>query len=325
MSAKRRRFHLPISLALMAALVLAATVASAALIVPTKVIATDGNETLPSANGTWIVWSSNAGHPNRYDAFARPSAGGTRVKLNETGTGGYAGGFDPGTNTVIYQQVDHGSSNLYFYDLDTRQRSLVPGVNSSRWEWAPLVSATYVMYQRDLRVDGVWWTEMRIRDRASGFERLLRKVRSAIVFTFTGSISDSHASWNVCVSRCRAFVGEIETDVAGFTVTPFEIHPDPFKHQSMPVVDEANGAIYYVRGGTTCGANVNIFRTPLTPPYSQLGAKVVDLAPNVDVAYRLSLAPNLTTEMDDLYFARWKCGPGEADIYAARGVAPIAP
>ena len=325
MSARRRRFHPPVLLALVAALVLAATVASAALIVPTKVIGTDGNETTGSANGTWIMWSSNSGHPKRYDALARPSAGGTRVKLNETGTAGYAGGFDPGTNTVIYQQVDHGSSNLYFFDLDTKQRSLVPGVNSSRWEWAPLVSAQYVMYQRDLRVDGVWWTELRIRDRTTGFERLIRKVRSAKVFTFTGSIGDSHASWNVCASKCKAFVGEIVPDATGFTVAAFEIHPDPLKHQSMPVVDEANGAIYYVRGGTTCGANVNIFRTPLTPPYGQLGAKVVDLAPNVDVAYRLSLAPNLASGMYDLYFARWKCGSRESDIYAARGVAPITP
>ncbi|HEX2425069.1 MAG TPA: hypothetical protein VHM47_04210 [Actinomycetota bacterium] len=100
------------------------------------------------ANSTWVAWTSRANSMNAHsvsNAFARPIAGGTAIQLNAANTQGFTGGLDPGTNTVIFQQVDLSArtnpSGLYFYDLDTQMRTPVPGVNTKRWEWGPRISA----------------------------------------------------------------------------------------------------------------------------------------------------------------------------------------
>jgi hypothetical protein len=101
------------------------------------------------ANDAYLVYTQWA-RSKGARAMARRIDGGSARTLNAAGTEGATGGFDPGTNRVIYQQWKRskGRSDLFFYDLDTGRRSKVPGVNTRAWEFHPRISSTFIAFQR---------------------------------------------------------------------------------------------------------------------------------------------------------------------------------
>ena len=78
--------------------------------------------------------------------------------------------------------------------------------------------------------------------------------------------------------------------------------------------------MYFVRSGHACGVAVRIMRVPL----SDLGATPVLLAAlpdGIDTGLQQSVQ-DLGTQVD-LWFSRYRCGPGQGDIYRLRDVGPV--
>lgn len=268
----------------------------------------------PFANDTYVVYSQwSPRRPNRFTAFARPLAGGAPIRLNEAGTNGEAGGFDPGTNQVIYTQwTRQEAATLYFYDLDTGQRTEVPGVNSAAGSWVPLISSTFITFLRDRFRQGVWYTDLLVFERATGQTRTIRTWKEP-VFGFPGSVGDRYVAYTLCTKRnCFAHLYDWETD------TQRRIPTVNRRPQYAPVVDETNGVVYVVRSGDRCGRRVGIWRQPLD--LSSGATKLFGLPRGIDTGWISSVTPNGATGQTDLYFERWECAGETGDIYVARGV-----
>jgi hypothetical protein len=304
--------------AVLSALVVTLLPATAgATVTPEEVIGGRANQLLPFGNAAYVDWSANTRRrPDHYNAFAKNLATATRSRLNEAGTIGWSGGFDPGTNTVIYQQIESGSSDLFFYDLDTGTRTSVSGVDTRRWEWGPRISTSYILFDRDYRKNGVWYTDIRLFDRTAATTALIATLPiSGTGVVSDGGVGESYAWYTVCRRNCYAYVYNIAAGTVQ-RIPTVNRHP-----QYAPAVDETNGTVYWVRSGFACGAKVNVWRAPLSDMSAT--TKVVDLEDGIDTDWAMSLAPNATSGGLDLLFGRVDCASGDIDVYAARDVSAV--
>ncbi len=81
--------------------------------------------------------------------------------MNEKGTEGYPGGFDPGTNTVIYAQYTNQGSDIGLFDLDTMTGVQGPrSMRTSAVEFDPHISTAYFSFFRWQRVNGVRYANL---------------------------------------------------------------------------------------------------------------------------------------------------------------------
>ena len=90
------------------------------------------------------------------------------------------------------------------------------------------------------------------------------------------------------------------------------------KNQYAPVIDEADGTMYFVRAAShACGKGVTIRRGALG---SDGSAVLASLPAGINTDYQQSVAPNPASGRLDLYFDRYRCRANTGDIYALRGV-----
>lgn len=315
-----RSFGLPV--AIVAAVVLAGS--ALAQITPVRVLGGKPQQSLGFANGTWVAWTSRPNSTKAQTlstAFARPVADGSKITLNAENTQGFTGGFDPGTNTVIYQQIDlsaeKNASDLYFYDLDTQTRTAVTDVNTKRWEWAPRISSGHILFDVDYRRNHVWHTAIELYDRTAATTTTLGTWRTGRFYPPTGAVGDTYATWTVCSSSCTAYIYDIAT------ATTSEIPTKNDRPEYAPVVDEANARVYYVRSGKmSCGHHAVILRLPVTD-LSQTPTKIAAMPDGVDIDDAMSLAPDSSTGGSDLLFSRVVCRNSNEDVYELTDVGAV--
>jgi hypothetical protein len=286
-----------------------------ATIEPYEVIGGHGVQVFAFANDSDIVWTTNSTrYGQRFNAYVRPRFGGATVKINAPGTQGFTGGFDPGTDTVIYQQVQNGRSRLYWYDLDTSTRSLVVGVNSKRWEWGPRVSASYILFARDHGRKGITYTSLYLFDRRTSTTRRLGTWRRARYRVQPGSVGQRYATWTLCRRRtCFAYL---------YTIASRDRQRIPARRrrpQFAQAVTEANGAVYFLASGASCGAGVAIMRLR-AGNLSARPTKILDLPAGIDVGYTMSMAPDRNGSDQDLLFDRVRCRSSTSDVYEVDAV-----
>lgn len=312
-----RRHPAVAPLLVLAMLALMAGDASAGLITPEPVLSGPGDQYRAHSNETYLAWSETAeDNPDHTNAFIRRLSGTGRTRINPVGTEGFTGNFEPGTDRLIYQRVSAEGSDLYFYNAATKFSSRVGGVNSGWWEYSPRISSAYVFFARDLKVNGVWYTDLLLYKRANGATRRLGRWAVSATDVFTGGVGERWASWTVCTTTtCRAYI----YDAKERKTRKIPTYND--KPQYAPIVDEEDRQVFFARSGLACGSNVNIFATLIgalaTAPW-----KIVDMPDGYDVGYRMSLADNPDTGQQDLYLERVRCSDFNFDVYAARGVPP---
>ncbi len=255
------------------------------------------------------------------NAFAKPIAGGTAIQLNAANTQGFTGGLDPGTNTVIYQQVDLSArtnpSGLYFYDLDTQMRTPVPGVNTKRWEWGPRISAGYILFDVDYRKNGKWRTAVELHDRSTGVTIDLATWAISRYYVPTGAVGERYATWTRCSSTCSVYVYDIATK------TTMVIPTKDGRPQYAPVVDETNGRVYFVRSGKGggCGRHVVVLRLPVVD-LSAAPTRIVAMPDGVDIDDSMSLASRVGSGIDPL-FSRIVCNTANIDVHELPDVGSV--
>ena len=301
---RRHRASVTIGLVL-----LLGAVPAAAITGPHRVIAGPEDQILPSANETYLIWTqSSEGSPNRYHAYGRVLGTGGRFRLNADGTRGFAGGLDPGRNRAIYQQIDGSSSDLFWFNLDSRTRQKLPAaVNTAKWEWGARVSSAFVLFLREAQGETSIW----LFDRDTRQAQKLRTWSSATFFVATGGVGDHYATWTLCGPlSCAAWFHDTVTEVTRRVPTVND------KAQYAPVIDEVDGSIYFVRSGHSCGASVGIWVRPVD--LSTPAERLVLLPAGIDTDWSMSLERQ--GDRVDLWFGRHRCGPEQADIYELRDI-----
>ena len=270
--------------------------------------------TYGSSNGTSMAWFQNTRrHPNNWTAYASdvgdPSS---KTKLNEAGTHGFTGGFDPGTNTVIYQQTNGDRSNIFLYDLDSSTGSPLSAVNSEQWEYDPSISNAFVTFVRSGRQED----KLFLYDRSGDTLTKLEAVTFPQATIFNGVVGERYATWTKCTQRtCLAMYYDTQTE------TTTRVPTANRAVQYAPVIDEANGLIFWVRSGSSCGQNVRIFRATLADIATKT---VIEALPDgVDTEWRQFLAPSDTTKgATDLWIGRFRCRIQDMDVYRIADVIP---
>lgn len=294
------------------ALVLAAVTAApaGAVSVPQRILAGPEDQLLASENATYVIWTQSSElSPNRYHAYERVRATNQVFRLNPRGTRGYAGGIDPDQDRAIYQQIDGQASDLFTIDLDTRRRIKLPvPINTGRWEWAPRISNSFFLFARDAPLK----TTIFLYDRAAKTMERLVSLDLTKYYVPPGAVGERYATWSVCGPRtCNAFIRDTDTDQTRKIPAP------DGKPRYAPIVDEAEGLVYFVRSGTTCGSTVRIMRLALAD-LAAAPVGLLTLPVGVDVGGQMSLEH--VGARVDLWFSRYRCAPQQGDIYRIRDV-----
>ena len=280
---------------------------------PAIVLGGPEDQSTPSVNATYLVWTQNSqAHPGRDHAYARtPVLGATgRFRMDPAGSRGRAGGIDPNGDRAIYQQIDGPDSDLSWFDLAARTRRKLPAaVNTGKWERDPRVSHTFVLFARDTSeaVSLFLW-----RRGAQTLEKIAT-YPFATSSVFPGSVGDRYATWTACSPvRCSVYVHDTDTDTTSRFPTRNE------RSQYAPVLDEASGMLYFVRSAPGCGASVGIWRRTLD--LSGRGVRLVALPDGIDTGWTLSLDDDVAHGRLDLWFSRYRCGSHQGDLAELRDV-----
>lgn len=300
----------PASLCLALLLAAVAIAPAGAVSAPQRILAGPEDQTIPSANSTYMIWTQNSeAFSNRYHAYGKVRGTAEVFRLNPNGTRGFAGGIDPDQDRAIYQQTDGQASDLYTINLATRRRLKLPApINTDRWEWGPRISNAFYLFARDAGGE----TTLFLYDRAAETIRALVRHDLTRFYVSPGAVGERYATWSVCGPiACNAFVRDTETDSTS------KIPASDGLARYAPIVDEREGLVYFVRSGTGCGSGVRIMRVPV----ATLGATPTTLAAfpgGVDVDFQMSLVP-LAAQVD-LWFSRHRCAAQQGDIYRLRDV-----
>jgi hypothetical protein len=125
-------------------------------------------------------------------------------------------------------------------------------------------------------------------------------------------VGERYATWTVCTpTDCNAIVHDTQTGTTRRVPAPVG------KGHYAPVVDEAEGQLYFARSGPSCGATVKIMRVPAaTPAATPVALKT--LPSGIDVGYQFSIED--AGDRVDLWFSRFRCDPGQGDLYRLRDV-----
>jgi len=297
------------------ALILMAVQPASAL-TPKVVLAEPSSQVRGSSNGTWLSWGSNSvAHPMRFNVYAQKIGSARRVPINAARTHGVAGNVIQGTNDVIYTQLTSSSWHLYLFNLDTKTRRKVRGVNTKWFEYEGRASTDFVLFDRDHRVNGVWRTDLLLYDRSAHTTRTLGTWKATAVVVLPSSVGAATASYTVIGQRTGANVAYVY-NIAMAKRTRISVPSGKFAY--APAVDETDGNVYFARSGNGCGLNVSLRRVAL----ANLAGPQTALAtmPSGIDAFDLSIAPNLATGHPDLLFTRYRCSRQNGDIYALRKI-----
>ena len=280
--------------------VAASVVAVLLLTVPaigaTGVITTKADEFNPAATDTYIAWNV---YSNKHYVVYAKQFGGSRFRVNPTGTEGWVGSIE-GT-TLIYQQYvpSKGRSDIYSYDLASKTRSKIgKPVSTDRWEYDPAGSGDWVMYARYFRnadrkiyLYNTTTHDLRPVASTSGRRWILR----------SSQVSGNYAVWEKTEVRhgrlagCNVFL----YDIAGDTTTKLD-NPNA-RCQYGPAVNPA-GTVFFARSGLGCGKNVVLREQAL----ASSATNFANLSDGHDVFSLYAVDNGDTTT--DVYYDPYKCG-----------------
>lgn len=291
--------------------------APATALTPVKVLGGPVNQYHPSSNGTYLTWTTVTRDGRQRSVYVKELASGATKKINPVGTNARTSSFVGSSNTVVYTQMSGGNWDIRFYDIDRGMRTRAPGpVNRiATQEWAPMASDTYILFWRQKfsstgRLVNGW---LLLYDRAA---ETMRTLATGVKYYLPGFAGETYVAWSTCGLQrwfpvCHVFYW---SEIGG---TVRVAQPEG-KNQYAPVIDEANGTMYFVRAAShACGKGVTIRRGALG---SDGSAVLASLPAGIDTDYQQSVAPNPASGRLDLYFDRYRCRTNTGDIYALRGV-----
>jgi hypothetical protein len=272
------------------------------------------DEMRSSASDGYLVWSANTeAKPNRYHSYVRAD-GGQPVRINPTGTTSFGAAIDQ--TTIVYEEVDHPDTDLYFTDALTPDRQPPPdGVNTRATESRPSLSGDYLLFTRSNanRVGfNKSWTRVVLFNLQTGEETVLRERMTRRSYLISDQVNGDWATFESCrfdldvgFTNCNVFRYEI----SAADQTKLE---NPGQQQYGGGVAD-DGTVYVVRSGKrdfwACGLHAKIVRMPLVGP----GVVIAKLPDGKDAltAFAFDEPGGSTT----LYFDRYSCRKNQSGIY----------
>jgi hypothetical protein len=291
-------------LVLMTGVALVVASVAYALLTPQPVISALGRQYEPAADqgGAHIAYVQNsAAHPNHWDVYVKSASG--RVKVNPTGQG-FVGGID-GT-TLIFQQVVNGQSNLRLYNLSSPALSVPSGVNTTAWEWNPTISGDWILFGRENPNVRPISDRIVLHNTNTNETRvLMTQVGSPDWVLYADQVNGDYASWTRFVPRTST------EDVFRYQISTghlLKLARPVGKDQYSSAV-AADGTVYYVRAGQSCGANAVLRQN--VPGASDTALATLPAGYDVTKMFLVDEGGGVFS----LYFDRSKCSTGAADIY----------
>jgi hypothetical protein len=306
----------PIAVSVLVGALACLPAAAQAVTGPVKIVGGPEDQLHPSVDDTYLIWTQNSeARPNVDHAFGKILGEEGRFRLDATGTRGAAGGIDPDSGRAIYQQMTDTESDLYWFDLEARDRMKVAaeGVNTDRWERDPRVSTAFLLFARDAGSS----TSLFLFDRAADAVTKIAEYDITRFYVAPGAVGDRYATWTVCGPfTCSAWWYDTqETDPKPRKLPTVDGRP-----QYAPVIDEAGGSVYFVRSGQACGASVGVWRRawPIDPDVA--AERLLALPTGIDTGWTMSLDRDVTHQRVDLWFSRYRCASQQGDVVELRDV-----
>jgi hypothetical protein len=251
-----------------------------------------------------FAWTNEMGR-GRLVAFAETS-GGALSRMSARRSNAYVGGFEAGTDRVVFQQILRGNSDLFVYDIGQRRRRALKDLNDGKWQWNPSIDThrgvTWLTYGEN-RFDGPWarWRLFLVNMR-TGERTVLDETSNRCGCLFPGTIAYPWVTWSIGADattwRYDIRTGEREPML-------------PTDRDEYSAATTPNGTTYIAQAGDRCGVNAEIYR--------------VDPGGITTLLFRLrdgreaaNLSVDPTGAHDRLYFDRRVCRTGTADILRLR-------
>jgi hypothetical protein len=296
------------------AVALASTVIAWA-VVPEKVLDDPAlNEQSSAASPAYFAWSQNLpSKPNQYNTYVQPTGGGPRVRVNPEGTRSYTVGIDG--SMVVYDAERHNNQNVRFFDAATEDRPAMPdGVNTSRREFRPTLSGSWLLFTRDNINRTSFersWTKVILFNIATEERRVLRAVRSRRAYLVGDQVNGNWATFERCrfslrtfdYSNCNVFRYNIATQATVKIANP--------GGQQYAAAIAQDGTIYMIRTGAPtvwhCGRNTRVVRFPIGGPGVVIGEIRTDAL--------TTFATDETDTSTTLYLQKLRCNANRSGIY----------
>jgi hypothetical protein len=276
-------------------------IAYAAVTGPFPVKTTTANELVPAATATWFAWTqSPAAYPNRVNVYAEdvPVDGAGVFRVNPAGTRAWAGGIDG--NTLAYQEIANGQSNIRLYDLSAKMRSTHPYINTLQWEWRPTISGEWILFGRQSRTSAA--EKILLHNTLTHITRTLASTTRSDYALYPGQVNGNWATFTACTPRCNVRRYNISLD----NTSPIP-KPSTVAHQYADSVTD-DGTVYFAASGSGCGVNVKIVRYRLSDGRVVLSS----VSSGKDIFFT-----STSEELDGshVYYDRIACSTGAANIY----------
>jgi hypothetical protein len=230
--------------------------------------------------------------------------------LNGPSTFGWGPDLLAGGSDVVFQQATprRNISDIYLVDLDLvpLHKSQPPGINTTAWEWRPLITDSWILFGRQTRThNGIF-----LYNRTTHAVRKLANPgvnRHGSPTMIPSDVNESYATWTRCAATgCNVYYYDINTRETAKVPNP---HGAVFYDGGL---SETTGDIYFARSGGGCGIAVKIFRWHIGD--GATFATVASLPSGFDEDGKIAVFDDGTH--DDVYFARVRCaGQFHADIY----------
>ena len=263
----------------------------------TPVVATPAVEETVAAGTGYVAWAAAPkSTPHAFVAYAK-KRGGSRFRVSPPGTKAFMGGID-GT-TLIYQQIDHGQSDLKVFDLATKHRSDPPaGVNTKAWEYDPSISGPWILFARFMPATST--RSVVLFNTSTSRTRVLGAVHGAGNHADAGQVDGAFATWMICTPTCNVFVMSLTTGKKHEVPNPHHL-----EHYNPGV--SPNGTVFFGQSGKGCGTHANIFR--FSPGHASRIALSLPNGDDVGDIYVVAGAGHT-----QVYFNHARC-PHDLDIY----------
>ena len=271
-----------------------------------------------AASPTYFAWTQNLrSRPNQYNSYVRPSGGGSRVRVNPTGTRSFSVGIDG--SLVVYQSTRQSTrrdnGNLHFYDAATQTRDPMPdGVNTRSFENRPTLSGDWLLFTRDSgnRVSSrKARTKVILFDVVTKESRVLRSGLSRGTYLVSDQVNGDWATYERChldrhtqdFSNCNVFRYQISTETLVKIANPGA--------QQYAAAISQDGTIYMVRTGGPnvwrCGLSTRIVRYPVGGP----GVVIAKIGSDALTTFATDETDTSTT----LYVEKYRCSSNRSGIY----------
>ena len=258
-----------------------------------------------------FAWSNESGRRGTGLTGFTESPGGALTRINRGGTDVYVGGFDAGTDHVVYQLVERGESDLYVFDISRDRRTPLRALNDRLWQWNPSIDThrgkTWILYGVNRFGSGnapwrLFLWNVRTRERT-----LLEQTTNRCGCLFPGTIAFPWVTWAVgddaTAWRYNIHSGEREPLL-------------PTDRDEYGVAVARDGTAYVAQAGDRCGSEAALYRVGRDGVPFLLHTLPIGREP-------ANLSVDGTGRHDRLYFDRRNCRSGSADILRLRRVERI--